>query len=42
MSPLPACILSIAEWSAHPVENRGGPPITSAQYQASRSTCFGC
>src|SRR3954467_6635170 len=42
MSPLPACMRSIAEWSPHSSENRGGPPMTSAQYWASRSTCCGC
>ncbi len=31
MSPLPACIRSMADWSEYLVENSGGPPITSAR-----------
>src|SRR4051794_24123792 len=41
MSPLPACIRSRALWSAHSSVKRAGPPMTSAQYAASRLTCSG-
>ena len=43
MSPLPACMRRTSVWSPpQDCEYVGGPPITSAQYAASRSTCCGC
>jgi hypothetical protein len=41
MSPVPAWRRSSEDWSPQPSEYRGGRPNTSAQYTASRSTCWG-
>ena len=42
ISPLPACRRSTCDWLAHDCEKFAGPPSTSTQYAASRSTCCGC